>query len=167
MEPKQYKILLGGVIFSVVASVGALAFAFVSYQTIAARNGERPSIGVVDLGPVSFTGFAGKPTSATVTSFGGEKTIELKGHTLKDPKSSYESVSNQDTAKKKIIIDPNTKIYAVEFRGNQAPKVSTIEFNQFTTASTTEVYIASYEAGEGMTITESTPASAISMFSGK
>lgn len=170
MEQKQIKILLIVSLLSLVFSIAALLSVFVIFKknnTVAnifstrqlrPQNNEK-----VDLGPISFDGFAGKLNTLNVENKDDQKIIELKGHKMTNPRKAYEVVPSSDTEIKKIIIDSKTQIYRVE-RGNEKPEITQIEMKDFMPTSERDEYIASYEAGENETIIDSTPAYMISIY---
>lgn len=168
MEQKDInKILVGAVVASCIVSVVTAVFSFAAYRKLSAANDLRSNVTSeavlnVDLGPVAFAGFAGRPVSATLESKGDQKIFELRGHVMQDPKTPYEAVSEKDTTMKKVIIDRNTKLYRI-VKGGEYPKVSGLEFDQFSVGSTEDTYVAYYEAGAGESITDSTPAQSLSI----
>lgn len=169
MEQKDInKLLIGGIVLSCVVSVAAATFSFTTYRKLAAAEDLRSDAAKevsanIDLGPVSFAGFAGRPTVATTDTKGETKVFKLRGHAMQDPKASYEFVSEKDVTVKDVIIDRNTKLYSI-VKGEKYPKVSGIEFDQFTIDSMDNTYVVSYEAREGESITDTTPATSVSIF---
>ncbi|EKD24158.1 MAG: hypothetical protein ACD_81C00091G0006 [uncultured bacterium] len=169
MEQKLVnKILIVGVVLSCLVSIGLIIFVLRAYQkeatVVETKEDTTPiTTQIVDSGPVSFVGFVGKPVSTTVGLDNGNKIIELRGHTTQNTNKAYESVLDTDMMTRRIIINPDTQVRRITQK-NQIPEVNGIEFNELTSAVTTDVYIASYEAKEGEEITETTPAHSIVIF---